>query len=71
MRLKPMHFCIGFFIIFDKNLFTMKKIKFILPAWDAVNNKPFEVGKELELEAERADEAIRLGVAEEVKKAKK
>lgn len=49
----------------------MKKIKFILPAWDAVNNKPFEVGKELELETERADEAIRLGVAEEVKKAKK
>ena len=66
-----MHFCIGFFIIFDKNLFPMKKIKFILPAWDAVKNKPFEVGKELELETERADEAIRLGVAEEVKKAKK
>ena len=49
----------------------MKKIKFILPAWDAVKNEPFEVGKELELETERADEAIRLGVAEEVKKAKK
>ena len=49
----------------------MKKIKFILPAWDAVNNKPFEVGEELELETERADEAIRLGVAEELKQEKK
>lgn len=49
----------------------MKKIKFILPAWDAVNKQPFEVGTEIELDSERADEAIRLGVAEEVKKAKK
>lgn len=49
----------------------MKKIKFILPAWDAVKNVPFELHKEIELETERADEAIRLGVAEEVKKAKK
>ena len=66
-----MHFCIGFFIIFDENLLTMKKIKFILPAWDAVKNIPFELHKDIELEDERADEAIRLGVAEEVKKAKK
>ena len=49
----------------------MKKIKFILPAWDAVKNIPFELHKEIELEDERAYEAIRLGVAEEVKKAKK
>ena len=66
-----MHFCIGFFIIFDNNYFTMKKITFILPAWDAVENVPFELHKEIELEDERADEAIRLGVAEEVKKVKK
>lgn len=50
----------------------MKKIKFILPAWDAVKNVPFEIGQEVEMQAERAEEAIRLGVAEEVKiKAKK
>lgn len=50
----------------------MKKIKFILPAWDAVKNCQIEKGEELEMEIERADEAIRLGVAEEVKtKAKK
>jgi hypothetical protein len=50
----------------------MKKIKFILPAWDAVKNVPFEIGQEVELEEKRADEAIRLKVAEEVKtKAKK
>lgn len=49
----------------------MKKITFILPAWDAVKNGPFELHKEIELEDERADEAIRLGVAEEVKKIKK
>ena len=66
-----MHFCIGFFIIFDKNLFKMKKITFILPAWDAVKNVPFELHKDIELESERADEAIRLGVAEEVKEVKK
>lgn len=42
----------------------MKKITFILPAWDAVENVPFELHKEIELEDERADEAIRLGVAE-------
>ena len=66
-----MHFCIGFFIIFDKNLFKMKKITFILPAWDAVKNDPFELHKEIELEDERADEAIRLGVAKEVKEVKK
>ena len=66
-----MHFCIGFFIIFDENLLTMKKIKFILPAWDAVKNVPFELHKEIELEDERADEAIRLGFAEEVKEVKK
>ena len=49
----------------------MKKITFILPAWDAVEKVPFELHKEIELEDERADEAIRLGVAEEVKKSKK
>ncbi len=49
----------------------MKKITFILPAWDAVENVPFELHKEIELEDERADEAIRLGVAEEVKQEKK
>ena len=48
----------------------MKKITFILPAWDAVENVPFELHKEIELEDERADEAIRLGVAEEVKQEK-
>ena len=65
-----MHFCIGFFIIFDKNLFKMKNITFILPAWDAVKNVPFELHKDIELEAKRAEEAIRLGVAEEVKDVK-
>ena len=49
----------------------MKKITFILPAWDAVEKVPFELHKEIELEDERADEAIRLGVAEEVKQEKK
>ena len=66
-----MHFVSVFFIIFDKNIKTMKKIKFILPAWDAENNKPFDVDTEIELTEERADEAIRLGVAVEVKKKQK
>lgn len=75
MRLKPMHFCIGFFIIFDKNYFTMKEYE-VLKEFRrrSENGKQYLPKDTVMLDDELAKDYLSDGFVkpiEKVKKAKK